>query len=66
MGFLQINGAAEESDEFRDFLKDPSIPRSSKQDALDAVLSGLQVSDLTKNFFGASFVLTPVTLPRFA
>lgn len=48
----QINDAAEESEEFRNFLKDPSIPKQSKQEALDAVLDGLKVSDLTKNFFG--------------
>ena len=43
--------AATESEPFREFLKDPSIPKPDKQAALDGILGKMGVSDLTKNFF---------------
>ena len=51
---LQVTKAADTSEQLRDFMKDPSIPRGPKQEALDAVLGKIGVSDLTQNFFGKS------------
>lgn len=57
MGRVQVSKAAEDSEQLRHFMKDPSIPRGPKQAALDAILAKLGVNDLTKNFFGAFYEL---------
>ena len=50
----QIWNTAAESKDFREFLKDPSIPKREKQASLDAVLGELKVGELTHNFMGES------------
>lgn len=49
---VQISSAATDSEELRSFLKDPSIPREAKQEALDAIAEKLECEDITKNFLG--------------
>lgn len=41
-----------ESAEFEQFLYDPSIPKNKKVPALNAILEKMEVSDVTKHFFG--------------
>ena len=48
----QVWNTAAKSKEFRNFLKDPSIPKREKAESLDAVLGELQISEITKRFFG--------------
>ena len=42
-----------DSSEFYDFMKDPSIPKSQKKPALEAILQKLNCHDITQRFFGA-------------
>ena len=42
-----------ESKDFSTFITDPSVPRNTKLDGLDAVLSKMGASEITKNFVGA-------------
>lgn len=42
-----------ESKDFSTFIADPSVPRNTKLDGLDAVLSKMGASEITKNFVGA-------------
>ncbi|KAK9842282.1 hypothetical protein WJX81_004496 [Elliptochloris bilobata] len=48
---MQVYKLATESDDFAQFLRDPSIPKSQKSAALQEVLNDAKVSDITKNFF---------------
>lgn len=41
-----------ESKDFSTFIADPSVPRNTKLDGLDAVLSKMGASEITKNFVG--------------
>lgn len=41
-------------------MKDPSIPKGAKQEALDAILDKLECEDITKNFFGGDFVISTI------
>ncbi|PRW57049.1 ATP synthase subunit mitochondrial [Chlorella sorokiniana] len=41
-----------ESKDFSTFITDPSVPRNTKLDGLDAVLSKMGASEITKNFVG--------------
>ena len=56
----QVWNTAARSKEFRDFLKDPTIPKKAKSEGLNAVLTELKVSELTKRFFGKP----PSVLPK--
>jgi F-type H+-transporting ATPase subunit O len=47
----KISETAVTSDAFRAMMKDPSIPKGPKMDALGTVLSKLGVNELTTNFF---------------
>ena len=49
----QVWKMASESEEFAQFLRDPSVPRKQKSAVLQDVLNSAKVSDLTKNFFSA-------------
>ncbi len=42
-----------ESEEFAQFLRDPTVPLKQKSTVLQEVLSSVKVNDLTKNFFSA-------------
>ena len=42
------------SPEFDQFVSDPSIPKSKKIPAMGAILEKLEVSDVTKHFFGTA------------
>lgn len=48
----QIWNTAARSKEFRNFLKDPSIPKGEKDEGLQAVLKDLKVSEITQRFMG--------------
>ena len=50
----QIYNLSGESAEFEQFLDDPSIPKNKKVPALNAILEKMEVSDVTKHFFGKS------------
>ncbi len=52
----ELSGVAQlmsESKDFSTFITDPSVPRNTKLDGLDAVLSKMGASEITKNFVGA-------------
>ena len=42
-----------QSKDFNAFVTDPSVPRATKIDGLDAVLTKMGATDITKNFVGA-------------
>lgn len=50
---VQVWKLASESEEFAQFLRDPSVPKKQKSKVLQDVLSDVKVSELTKNFFRA-------------
>ena len=50
---LQIYNTAVDSDEFYDFLKDPSIPKSQKKPALEGILEKMGCHEITRRFFCA-------------
>ena len=47
---LQIWDLEAESEDFGKFVRDPSIPKTTKVEGLEAILGGMDVSDLTKRF----------------
>ncbi|KAK9800887.1 hypothetical protein WJX73_006159 [Symbiochloris irregularis] len=49
---IDVWNTAADSENFRKFLKDPSIPKKEKAASLDAILKDLEIGDLTRNFFG--------------
>lgn len=49
---IEIWNTAARSKEFRNFLKDPSIPKGEKDEGLQAVLKDLKVSEITQRFMG--------------
>lgn len=50
-----------ESPEFEQFIYDPSIPKNKKVPALNAILGKMEISEVTKQFFGAHFDMTTST-----
>lgn len=50
----QVAALVAESKDFNEFIKDPSVPTGTKVEGLNAVLSKMGASDITKNFVGAS------------
>jgi len=48
-----VSKLAMESEEFAQFLRDPTVPLKQKSTVLQEVLSSVKVNDLTKNFFSA-------------
>lgn len=46
----QVATLVADSDDFKEFVLDPSIPTQAKVEGLNAVLGKLQASDITKNF----------------
>jgi len=54
----QVHNAAAESKQLEQFLHDPTVPRETKIAGLDAVLDAMKVSDLTKRFLGAPFLVS--------
>lgn len=42
-----------ESKDFGAFVHDPSVPRNTKLDGLNAVLTKMGATEITKNFIGA-------------
>lgn len=49
---LQVYNLTGESDEFEQFLYDPSVPKNKKVPALNAILEKMEVNEVTKHFFG--------------
>jgi len=49
-----VSKLAMESEEFAQFLRDPTVPLKQKSTVLQEVLSSVKVNDLTKNFFSAA------------
>ena len=49
-GLLQIWDLEAESEDFEKFVRDPSIPKTTKAEGLQAILGNMDVSDLTKRF----------------
>ncbi len=47
---LQIWNLEAESEDFGKFVMDPSIPKTTKTEGLQAILGTMDVSDLTKRF----------------
>ena len=47
---LQIWNLEAESEDFEKFVMDPSIPKTTKVEGLQAILGNMDVSDLTKRF----------------
>ena len=47
---LQIWNLEAESEDFEKFVTDPSIPKTTKAEGLQAILNNMDVSDLTKRF----------------
>ena len=41
-----------ESKDFNNFVVDPSVPRATKIDGLNAILTKMGATDITKNFIG--------------
>ena len=51
---------SKKSDEFAQFLRDPSVPKPQKAAVLQDVLDSAKVSDITKNFFSAPAFCHPL------
>ena len=51
---LQVYNLTTTSPEFDQFVNDPSIPKSKKIPAMDAILEKLEVNEVTKHFFGTA------------
>ena len=49
---LQLYDLASDSEDFQNFLTDPLIPKSQRMKALDSILDGQGVHELTKSFLG--------------
>ena len=49
----QVYKLSKKSEEFAQFLRDPSVPKAQKSAVLQDVLDTAKVSDITKNFFSA-------------
>ena len=52
---LQVYNLTGESDEFEQFLYDPSIPKNKKVPALNAILEKMEINEVTKHFFGKTY-----------
>ena len=46
----QVCGAAEQNPVFADFLKDPSVPKTTRMKAVEEIFGETKFSDVTKNF----------------
>lgn len=58
----QVYKLSKKSDEFAQFLRDPSVPKPQKAAVLQDVLDSAKVSDITKNFFSAPAFCHPLVL----
>lgn len=47
----QMSSLLQQSDDFREFVADPTVSQKVKVEGMDSVMSGLGTSDITKNFF---------------
>lgn len=49
----QVASLMAESKDFNNFVADPSVPRETKVDGLNSILTKMGATDVTKNFVGA-------------
>lgn len=49
----QMAGLLKQSDDFREFVSDPTVGQKVKVEGMSSVMDGLGASSTTKNFFGA-------------
>lgn len=52
----QMAGLLQQSDDFRQFVTDPTVGQNVKIEGLSGVMDGLGATETTKNFFGAGVV----------
>lgn len=50
---VQVASLMAESKDFNNFVADPSVPRETKVDGLNSILTKMGATDVTKNFVGA-------------
>lgn len=51
----QMAGLLQQSDDFRQFVTDPTVGQKVKIEGLSGVMDGLGATETTKNFFGAGW-----------